>query len=152
MVQSALNTLLFRHLRTEILKNKFIKIVETEAVEGFVEILLKLMSLILCIDKDFRRNIKDFNAKYLLMDKAGKFTIWVILQDEKLTVSEKPIEGSNATIIFKDQHALFNFIISPNPDIINALLNQDVTFKGNMNYITKFVYMAKHLRIQFMGA
>lgn len=151
MFNSVLNTLFFRKFRTNIAGRRFIKILESELAEEFLEVLLKLMGLMFCIDKNFRRNIEKFNAKYMFKDKAGEITVSAEFKNSKLKVIKKKIDNTDITIIFKNQKALMNFLLSPKPDILTAILNQDVTYEGNLNYLSKFAYMATHLRVTFIG-
>lgn len=147
---SVSNLLLLRKYRANFIRKKFIKVLESEFVEEFLDVLLNLMGIMFCIDKDFRRNIEGFDAKYMFMDRSGEITVSAVFKNSKLKVSEKPITDANVTIIFKDEKALMNFLLSPKPDILNAILNQDVTYEGNINYISKFAYMATHLCLIFV--
>jgi hypothetical protein len=58
-----------------------------------------------------------------------------------------PVDSPDITIIFKNPAALRNFIFSPKPDILNAILRQEVSVDGNLNYLYKFAYMANHLKL-----
>ncbi|MGE5328681.1 MAG: hypothetical protein ACM3KR_04140 [Deltaproteobacteria bacterium] len=149
MIDSVLNTLLFRKCRANLAGKKFIKALESELAEGFLDILLNLMGLMFCIDKSFKRNIENFDARYTFKDKSGDITVSAIFENSKLKVIQKDIDNTNITIIFKDQKALMNFLLSPKPDILSAILNQDVTYEGNLNYLSKFAYMATHLVYMF---
>lgn len=148
MFNSILNILLFRKTRVNKVSKRFIDILESEFAEEFLEILLKLMALMFCLDKNYRRNIKNFEAKYMFKDRDAEITISAIFKNSRLKVYEKQIDNTNITIIFKDQKVLMNFILSPKMDILSAVLNQDVTYEGNLNYLSKFAYMANHLRLR----
>lgn len=149
MFDSFLNTLLFRKYRADSVGRKLIKTLESELAEEFLDILLNLMGLVFCIDRDFRRNIDNFNAVYVFKDKSGEITVSAVFNNSKLKVFKKQMDNANVTITFKDQKALMNFLLSPTPDILSAILNQDVTYEGNLNYISKFAYMATHLCLMF---
>ncbi|MCX7920590.1 MAG: hypothetical protein N3B21_00990 [Clostridia bacterium] len=147
MLNEILNIILFRKFRTNSAKNNFMKCLQSELAEDFLDVLLKLMSLIFCVDKHFRRNIENFNARYLFMNKDGSITVAAVFNNGKLKVSEQKIDNTDVTVIFKDERALMNFILSPKPDILHAMLNQEVTFEGNLNYLSKFAFMATHLQL-----
>jgi hypothetical protein len=68
-----------------------------------------------------------------------------------MKVYEKLIDDTHITVIFKDSQALMKFLLSPKPDILNAILKQEVTFDGNLNYLYKFVYMARRLQSMVTG-
>jgi hypothetical protein len=135
----------------EIMK-QWTKCMESEFAEEFLELLLKLMSFVLLINyKDFRRNIEGFNGRYLFKSKDNEITVSAVFRDNKMEVSEKPIDNTNIIVNFKDGKALMNYILSPKPDILGSILRQDVTFDGNLNYLYKFAYMAKRLQLMATG-
>jgi len=149
MLDFVLNLLFLRKYRMNLIGKKFVKTLESEFAEEFLDVLLKLMGLVFCIDKDFRRNIENFDAKYVFKDKSGDIIISAVFKNSKLKVVKEQIGAANIIIIFKDQKALMNFLLSPKPDILSAILNQDVTYEGNLNYLSKFAYMATHLCYMF---
>ncbi len=136
----------------ETLMKKWLKNIESEFAEEFLEILLKMMSLVLLINyKDFRRNIDGFSGRYLFRSKDNEITVSAVFSDNKMAVSEKEIDNTDVTVIFRDGKALMNYILSPKPDIIGSILRQDVTYVGNLNYLSKFAYMAKRLQLMATG-
>ncbi len=151
MLNKILNFIFFRVLRAKKAVHKFLECLQSEFAEEFLELILKLMSLFFLLNKDYRRNIRDFNARYLFRSKNHRITIAAIFKNNKMQVYEKEIDNTNITIIFKDQHALMKFLLSPKPDILGSILNQDVTFDGNLNYLSKFAYMAKRLQLMVAG-
>jgi hypothetical protein len=109
------------------------------------------MSLVFFLNKDYGRNIDDFSGRYLFRDRANKITVAAIFKKNKMKVRKKMIGNTNVTIVFKNQRALMNFLLSPKPDILNSILNQDVSYDGNLNYLSKFAYMAKRLQLMTAG-
>lgn len=151
MPQNILNTLLLRNSRTNLVRNKFLKSLESEFAEEFLEVLLNLMGFMLLIDEGFRRNIKGFNGRYQFKSKDNSITMAAVFENDRMKVSEKVIERPNITVIFKDGKALMNFLLSPKPDILGSLLRQDVALDGNLNYLYKFAYMSNRLRLMATG-
>lgn len=136
-----------KKIRANVVKRKFLETIQSEFAEGFLELLLNLMGLMFSIDKDYRRNIENFDAKLIFRDKSGDITVTAIFKDEKLEVTDKLVNDANATIIFKDQRTLMDFMFSPKNNPLSTILNQSITFEGNLNYFSKFAYMATHLRL-----
>ena len=68
-----------------------------------------------------------------------------------MKVLEKIIDNTNVTVTFKDARALMNYILSPKPDILGAILRQEVVFEGNLNYLYKFAYMSRRLQLMATG-
>lgn len=147
MLESISNLFFFRNFRARRFRNKLVNCFQSEFAEEFLQLLLNLMSLMFYLDRDFRRNIKGFNARYLFKSRDSGITVAAVFRNGKMKVLEKEINGTNVTVIFKDHKALKNFLLSPKPDILQAILNQDVTYTGNLNYLSKFAYMAKHLQL-----
>ena len=147
-----LNTILMRSGRAQSAARKFVETLESEKAEGFLEVLLKLMGLVFCLDKDFQRNILNFNGRYLFRSRDRRITVAAVFKDNRLKVTEEEIGDTHMTVIFRNAKALMAFLLSPKPDILGSMLRQDITVDGNLNYLYKFAYMAKHLQLKVTGA
>jgi len=121
--------------------------IESEFTEEILEALLEGMSLVFLISSSYRKNIENFNGSYLFRGRDNSFLVAAVFHNGKMKVDEKMIDNPSITVFFKNPAALRNFIFSPKPDILNAILRQDVTLDGNLNYLYKFAYMANHLKI-----
>jgi hypothetical protein len=123
-----------------------------DIIEDFLKILLKVMSLVFWIDKDYHRNIQGFKGKYLFESKNKKLSVRAIFKHSSLfsydylKVSEGTLEDADVTVTFKDAKALMKLLLSPKPDILGALLENEVAVSGNINYIFKFGYMTTQLQ------
>ena len=123
-----------------------------EMVEEFLELLLNVMRLTLWVDRDYHRNIQNFEGKYLFESKDGNISVSAVFKRsslfnyEYLEVSEKKIEDADITVTFKDSKILMGLLLSPNPDILGALLENAVVVTGNINYIFKFGFMTTQLQ------
>ena len=151
MFEKALNYILLHNLRTKRTGEQFLKCLESEFAEEFLELLLKLMRLVFFVNKDFRRNIEGFNGRYLFKSRNKNITVAVIFQNKKMDIYENEIDKANVTVTFKNAKALMSYLLSPKPDILGSILRQDVTIDGNLNYLYKFAYMATHLRLMVTG-
>jgi hypothetical protein len=152
MLNNILNLLCFRQLRVKKAEKQFLDCIESEFAEEFLELLLKTMKLVFMVDNDFRRNINNFNARYLFKSKDDQITMAVIFKNAKMKVYEKKISNTDITIIFKNGNALLKYLLSPKTDILGAILNQDVTFQGNLNFLSKFAFMSKRLQLMITDA
>ncbi len=151
MFEKIQNWLLLRPLRAKRLRKRFLQCLESEAAEEFLEMLLKFMSLAFFLNRDFRRNIKGFNGRYLFKSRDNSITVAVTFKDNRMKVCEKELKDTNVTVVFRNGRALMGYLLSPKPDILGSLLRQDVTFNGNLNYVYKFAYMAKRLQLIATG-
>lgn len=116
-------------------------------MDDFLELLLKMLSLVFCVDKEYRKNIKDFSAKYVFLSNDGRIAVSAIFKKGKMAVKRRAIKDTdvNITIKFKDGKALWEFLFSGNPDIIEFVLENKLSYDGNLNYALKFAYLAVHL-------
>ena len=130
-------------------KKTFLKNMEDEALDVFLTNILRLMDLYFSLDKNFRKNIDNFNARYAFKSENERIDASMIFKDSKVKVKNYEIDDTNVTVIFKDGKALKNFLFSDSPDIIGSILNSEVSYTGNLNYLAKFAYMANHLKYQF---
>lgn len=128
---------------------KIMKAIESGLLDAFLETLLKAMCLLFLIDKSYRKNIEGFNARYAFVSREREIAASAIFKNNKLKIVHEEIKDTNVTVVFKDSKVLMEFLFDRNPDIMNAVLNNDVTYDGNLNYLSKFAYMAKHLQLEF---
>lgn len=150
LFQRFTNFALRRHVRADALLaqfgSDFSRNMSGAKADAFLTVLLKLMSLFLRINPKFRRNIKDFEAVYVFTDKSGKLYVTASFGNNRLRVRQRRVEKFNFKLTFTDGRALFKLLLSPAPDVLDAVLNQQVDFVGNINYLNKFAYMALTLR------
>jgi hypothetical protein len=146
-----LNLILMRATRFKRAAERYLEAIKSEGAEEFLEILLKAMKLVFFIDKDFRRNIENFNGRYLFCSKDHAITVAAVFTHGRLQVREEVIDNTDMTVTFKNAKALMGFLLSPKPDILGSMLRQDVAVDGNLNYLYKFAFMAKRLQLKATG-
>jgi hypothetical protein len=126
---------------------KLLKGLEDEFTDDTLKTLLKGMSLVFLLSSTYRKNIEKFSGSYLFRSKDNAFSVAAVFNNGSMNIVDGPVDSPDITIIFKNPAALRNFIFSPKPDILNAILQQDVSVDGNLNYLYKFAYMANHLKL-----
>jgi len=126
---------------------KLIKGLDSEFTEDILKLLLTGMGLVFLLSSKYRKNIENFNGRYLFRSKDNALSVAAVFKNGSMKVIDGTIDSPNITIIFKNPAALKNFLFSPKPDILNAILRQDVSVDGNLNYLYKFAYMANHLKL-----
>jgi hypothetical protein len=151
MLTSILNMILRRSSRAAKTGQEFLETLKSDAAEGFLQLLLNLMGLVFCLDKEFRRNIDGFAGRYLFCSRDGQISVAAIFNNSRLTVKEARIDDTDVTVMFRNSKALMEYLLSPKPDILGSLLRQDVVVDGNLNYLYKFAYLAKHLQLKVSG-
>jgi hypothetical protein len=151
MWENFLNFVLMRSRRAAKAAQKFMRVLKSEGAEEFLEVLLKLMGLAFSLDKDFRRNIHNFNGRYLFRSQDRRITVAAVFKGNRLKVSQEEIGDTHITVVFRNAKALMGFLLIPKPDILGSMLRQDVTIDGNLNYLYKFAYMARHMQLKVTG-
>jgi hypothetical protein len=133
----------------DILFRKFRECVESEFADGFLAIILDLMALVVLVDQKYKRNVHSFNARYLFRTQDGKVAATALFHHDRMDVVPWEMSGARPNIVirFRDAKALMGFLLARNPDILGAMLRQDVMLEGNLNYLYKFAYMARHLQL-----
>ena len=132
-------------------EKRFLQSLENEAAEGFLELLLKLMSLAFKLDNGFRRNIDGFKGRYQFRTVDNSVTVAALFTGKGLKVKKELIPDPDVSVIFKDGRSLINYLLAADRDILRLVLNNEVVLKGNTNYILRFGYMANHIQLALTG-
>ncbi len=112
-------------------------------------VVLKFMSASFYFNSHYKENIKDFEAVYLFTDKEKDFCVSATFKDSKMKVHmNAKVVDPTFSLIFKNDKTLYKIILSGSFDMLNFMLSQDISFRGNINYIGKFAYMATHLLLK----
>lgn len=139
----------FRKFSLKRTVKKLFNTIETEFMDDFLELLLKGLRLMLCLDRKYRKNIEGFNARYAFQSEDGKIAASAIFKNNKMKVKNNAIDNTNVTVTFKDGKALWEFLMGKNPDVFNFILESKLSYEGNANYVLKFAYMATHLKVKY---
>ena len=149
--EKAANRILFRQTRVNRFFARLLGCVSGSVTDRFLLLLLKAMSLVFRLDPHFRKHIKDFEAEYVFADQKSRIYVVARFRKNKLKVRKRPSLHPTFTLIFKDGGTLMKLLFSKSPDILGVVLRQEVDFKGSINYLSKFVYMAMSLRKMAIG-
>jgi len=119
--------------------------IEGALVEGVLLILLDVMRLMFIIDKEYRRNIRGFKAKYNFRSADDLISVSCVFNGRNMKVSKDLTDGENVTVSFRDEQSFASFLTGGDPDILNYMLENKLSYDGNLNYVMKFAYMSIHL-------
>ncbi len=120
-----------------------------EALDKILFLLLNAMGLLFLINKDYRKNIRDFTGSYVICSSDKKIDVSAIFKKipvffsevDGMEVKDKIVDNATTTVTFKDGKAMANFLLSGNTDVIAGMLNNQLSVSGNLNYLFKFVYL-----------
>lgn len=130
---------------------EFLKVIEGEIAETFLEVFLFFMKLKFLVDSSYRRNIENFKGRYQFKSRDGEISVLVKFDNGKMAFKETAADDVDITCAFKDGRSLMNFMLSKERDILRGLLNNEITLTGNLNYMYKFAFMANHLLLELKG-
>lgn len=121
-----------------------------EVLDKLLFLLLKAMGLLFIVDKEYRKNIKDFRATYVICSEDKRIDVSAVFKkitvpfynrEDGMKVKDSIVENPTTTVIFKDGKAMADFLLSANPDVIAGMLNNQLSVSGNLNYLFKLVYL-----------
>ncbi len=128
--------------------------IESDLMDDFLELLLRLMRLTFCLNlKHYRNNIKDFKATFNFVSQDGGISAAAVFANKKMKVKNEKVPDTDpnlkVTVTFRDGQALWKFLMAGTPDVFNSLLKRELDYSGNLNYLLKFAYMSLHLKTMF---
>lgn len=137
----------------EALRELILKELDNKEMDKILDLLLRGMSLLFLVDRDYRANIRGFEARYAFAGQDGKgelgasaiFKTGWLFKFPKMIVDTEAVRDATVTVTFQDGRALAGFLLSPRPDIFSGILDNRLSFDGNLNYLLKFIYMARHV-------
>ena len=135
------------------LKKELSKDLQDEVTQEFLEFLLESMGMAFYLSKGYRKNIEDFEGRYIFEfegsnGKKRKITSAVFGKD-RMEVSEDDMEDWDVRVRFKSADALDRFLFSRDQDIVDSMLKNEVQVEGNLNYIYRFGFFARDLAHRF---
>jgi hypothetical protein len=94
----------------------------------------------------WRKHIQGFEGTIVFTAKSpldGKIGVQAtaIFDGRHMTVRHEAVRSPTAEVIFANPLALFSFIMSRTPDIVDALLANALETKGNLNYVYRFGFL-----------
>jgi hypothetical protein len=153
---------LYRKFRYFFIKGAFRKFLSKEmaeeAGEEFLKILLKLLNYACYLDDYLQKSIDGFNGRIEFRSKDNAIRVLAEfkengLYERELDPDEKLCPLPDATLVFKDYDALINFLLPKGGkrDCLRSLLQNEVQFEGNLNYIYRFGFLATHAQRPFFN-
>lgn len=116
-----------------------------QVTDSFLELLLRGMDLAFCLMKGYRKNIRNFRARYLFTTADGLVQTSALFADRDMKVRSDAIEDWDVKVTFQNAPALQSFLFSRDQDILNSVLRNEVEVEGNLNLVYKLGFMARDL-------
>ncbi|UCC29263.1 MAG: hypothetical protein JSU86_13800 [Phycisphaerales bacterium] len=115
------------------------------ATDAFLELLLRGMDLAFNLSRGFRRNIENFDARYVFRTADGRVHATADFANGDMKVDRRAEDRWSVRVTFANTRAFQTFLFSKDQDILNSVLANEVEVDGNLNYIYKFGFMARDL-------
>lgn len=125
--------------------------IKTELSIAAFALSLRLLGLVFKLSKKMRREIYNeetgdvFNARYQFKTRDGKVQRYVIFENGKMTTGGGVIEKPNVTVSYKDKETLAKIYNKSPAESLDYLLTNEMSYTGNISYLTKFSYMTSLL-------
>lgn len=132
--------------------SRFTVYLAADSREAFLERLLGLMNLALLADHRYRRNIETYRGVYVFQSKDQATVMSVVFEAGRMTVRTGVIAEPDITVTFNDDEALANFLLGERIDLIGSIVDNEIAYVGNLNYLRKLAYMAKQLQLEYAPA
>ncbi len=125
-----------------------------EVGEEFLEILLKLLNFACHLDDYLQKSIEGFNGRIQFRNRNNQIRVLAEFKENRLYSRELDPDEElsplpDATLVFKNYDALMNFLLPKGGerDCLRSLLQNEVKFEGNLNYIYRFGFLATHAQL-----
>jgi hypothetical protein len=150
----------YGYLRRFFLDGPFVKCLNQEITdevgEEFLKLLLKLFNAARFFDPYLNKSLEGFEGSIQLMDETKEIRVLLEFKNGKMKTRElKPKANLNpppqATIVFKNYAALMNFLLPEGgrKDLLRSILENELRFEGNFNYIYRFAFLTNHVQLPF---
>jgi hypothetical protein len=117
-----------------------------DVTDAFLDLLLVGMDLFFCLDKDYRKNIENFEGCYEFGTHDGLVKSGAIFKDGNMKVQPEGVLFPDAKVTFEDFESLWKYIFSKDQEILDLMLENKIEPEGNMNLLFKFCFMVKDLK------
>jgi hypothetical protein len=113
--------------------------------------LLGLLGCVYASNPALRKHIKNFDAHYQFIFADRNTPVAAVFHAGRIRTSRQLIKAPHVTLVFRNSDVLKGLFLSPNPDILAAILKQDIIVKGNLTYLYKLAFLARHLQCALTG-
>ena len=114
-------------------------------LQNIMYVLLQAMSLKFIFNRKFREMIKNeyntFNKTIAIQTRDKSVKLYMVFHDGKMKVRHGIPEKADLTIIYKSPEIIREFATLSPEDMLNYLLTNKLTFKGNLSYLSRFAYL-----------
>lgn len=122
--------------------------------EWFLKLFLWFFGLSFRLFPELRKNIEDFEAKYVFKTRDGAVRESAIFKKDGnggpvMMRKDEPVPDPDVTVVFENAYVLKRYLYSlADQDILDLILKNDVQLDGNWNYVCKLLFMIRDLHFR----
>jgi len=121
--------------------------IRVEATEDILDVLLYAMEVCFYLDPSYRNdNLQNFSGVYVFTAAERPIRGTARFANGRMYASPEAEKEFTVRVRFKNAEALRRFLFKGSPDVIDALLDDEVELDGNLNYLYKFGFMVTDLQ------
>ncbi len=114
-------------------------------LQNLMYLILTAMSLKFTFSRKFKRLIKNeydtFNRTIAIQTRDKSVKLYMVFHDGKMSVKHGIPDKADVTIIYKSPEIIKQFATLSPEDMLNYLLTNKFTFKGNLSHLSRFAYL-----------
>lgn len=131
-------------LKKEML-SRVASVLSPESLGELLTTLLKGLGLLLTTHPQLRADAGSLDAVYRIATRDQRLSVYARFNKGTLTVERAVPDRVHVTLFFSDVAAMVQLFATDNPDLLGAMLRQQVAFDGNLNYLLKLAYLLKRI-------
>ena len=126
--------------------NRFQRLKIAARVQAF-KLSLKVFALLFSVSRKLQKEISNpatgfvFNARYQFSTRDDSVHVYMIFENGRVRSGAGRIENPDVTIFYKDKKTLAELFGKNPEESLDYLLTNEMSYTGNMAYLTRFSYL-----------
>ena len=135
----------------EVIINRLASTLSPESMGEILETALKGMGLLFGFHSGLKEEVQTLRAVYLFATTDRRMTVTAEFSNGLLKVGRAATGPISVALIFHDIPAMMRLFAAPQPNLLHAILSQQISFEGNLNYLLKLAYLLRRVSLVAKG-
>jgi hypothetical protein len=131
--------------------NRLASALSPESMGEILETALKGIGLLCIFHSGLKEEVQTLRAVYLFATTDRRMTVTAEFSNGLLKVGRGAAGPINVALIFHDIPAMMRLFATPQPNLLHAILSQQISFEGNLNYLLKLAYLLRRISLIAKG-